>query len=76
LSSSSNIDVSAILFGGKPLTLLKLGRARHVQLFISDDIVDETLGVLREKFNGRTSGSSSPRSSFEPAPTWSPRPSA
>ncbi len=50
VTADSNIYVSGILFGGKPLTLLKLGHARRVRLFISDDIIDETLGVLREKF--------------------------
>jgi putative PIN family toxin of toxin-antitoxin system len=50
VTADSNIYVSGILFGGKPLTLLKLGHARRIRLFISDDIIDETLGVLREKF--------------------------
>ncbi len=50
VTADSNIYVSAILFGGKPLTLLKLGHSRRVRLFISDEIIDETLGVLREKF--------------------------
>ena len=50
VTADSNIYVSAILFGGKPLALLKLGLSRHVGLFISDEILDETLGVLREKF--------------------------
>jgi len=50
ITADSNIYVSAILFGGKPLALLKLGHSRHVRLFISDEIIEETLGVLREKF--------------------------
>ena len=49
-TADSNIYVSAILFGGKPMALLKLGLSRRIRLFISDDILDETLEVLREKF--------------------------
>jgi uncharacterized protein len=50
VTADSNIYVSAILFGGKPMVLLKLGLSRRIRLFISDDILDETLEVLREKF--------------------------
>ncbi len=49
VTADSNIYVSAIGFGGNPLSLLKLGHARRVRLFISDEIIDETLGVLRDK---------------------------
>jgi uncharacterized protein len=50
VTADSNVYVSAILFGGKPLALLKLGFSRRVLLFISDDVLEETLGVLRDKF--------------------------
>ncbi len=50
VTADSNIYVSAVLFGGKPLAFLKLGHSRQIRLSVSDDIIEETLGVLREKF--------------------------
>ena len=38
------------MFGGKPLTLIELAQDGQVELAISDDILDETLRVLRDKF--------------------------
>jgi uncharacterized protein len=49
VTADSNIYISAILFGGKPLGLLKLGYSLRVRLVTSDDIIEETL-VLRDKF--------------------------
>ena len=51
VTADSNIFVSALLFGGKPLALVELARDGHIELAISDDILTETLRVLREKFH-------------------------
>ena len=47
----SNIYISALEFGGKPLTLLEKGLESEVHIAISQPIINETLRVLREKFN-------------------------
>jgi uncharacterized protein len=39
------------VFGGAPLRLLEMGVSGEVALFISDDILQETLRVLRDKFS-------------------------
>jgi putative PIN family toxin of toxin-antitoxin system len=46
----SNIFISAVVYGGKPLQLLEMGLERDIHLLTSPAILDETLGVLREKF--------------------------
>ncbi len=46
----SNIYISALEFGGKPLQILELARERKFQAMISDAIVDEICGVFRDKF--------------------------
>ena len=43
--------MSALKFGGKPLTLLEMALEGQVELAISDAILNETLGVLRDKFH-------------------------
>lgn len=46
----TNIYVSALQFGGKPMQLLQLGLEGELDIAISQPILDETLRVLREKF--------------------------
>jgi len=50
VTPDSNVYVSALLWDGKPERLLEMGLERKVRLFISDQILEETLGVLEEKF--------------------------
>jgi hypothetical protein len=50
-TADSNIYVSALKSGGKPLTLLKKAVEEDVELAISDSILRETLGVLRDKLH-------------------------
>lgn len=52
----SNIYVSAIRFGGKPLTLLQLGLDGEIDIAISKPILDETLRILLDKFGTSESG--------------------
>jgi putative PIN family toxin of toxin-antitoxin system len=49
--ADTNIYVSAIIFGGKPQTILELAHDGLLDLFISDDILAETARVLRDKFH-------------------------
>jgi len=51
ITADSNIYVSALRFGGKPLTLLEMALDGQIELAISNAILDETLGVLRDKFH-------------------------
>ena len=46
----TNIYVSALHFGGKPMQLLQMGLEGEFDLAVSQAILDETLRVLREKF--------------------------
>jgi putative PIN family toxin of toxin-antitoxin system len=48
--ADSNILISAFLRGGNPLELLELARAGQIELTVSDDILNETSRVLRDKF--------------------------
>lgn len=50
ITPDSNILVSALVFGGKPLLLIEMALRGEVLLFISDAILHESLRVLREKF--------------------------
>ena len=50
VTPDSNIYVSALLWDGKAERLLETGLEKKVRLFISDAILEETLGVLEEKF--------------------------
>jgi uncharacterized protein len=52
--ADTNVLVSAIQFGGKPKQLLDLAVDGHVDLALSEGILEETLRVLRNKFD-RTS---------------------
>jgi putative PIN family toxin of toxin-antitoxin system len=49
--ADTNVLVSAIQFGGKPKQLLDLAVEGHVDLAISEAIVQEALHVLRHKFH-------------------------
>jgi putative PIN family toxin of toxin-antitoxin system len=46
VTADSNVLVSALRFGGKPLTLLNLAQDGQIELALSDDILAETLDVL------------------------------
>jgi putative PIN family toxin of toxin-antitoxin system len=50
ITPDSNILISALVFGGTPLRLLEMALGGEVLLFISDEILQETLRVLRDKF--------------------------
>jgi uncharacterized protein len=50
ITPDSNILISALIFGGTPLRLLEMALGGEVLLFISDDVLQETLRVLRDKF--------------------------
>lgn len=54
VTADSNILISALQYGGKPLTLLDMAQEGRVALAISDDILTETLRVLRDKFHRTT----------------------
>jgi putative PIN family toxin of toxin-antitoxin system len=49
VTADSNVWVSALIWGGKPLQLLELALQGEVELVISPDILNESLRVLREK---------------------------
>lgn len=50
VTADSNIYISALLFGGKPLAFLELARAGKINLALSDPIREEVMRVLRDKF--------------------------
>ena len=50
ITPDTNIYISAFMFGGKPLRLLEMALEGEVRLAISDAILEEALGVLRDKF--------------------------
>lgn len=49
--ADTNVLVSAIQFGGKPKQLLDLAANGHIDLAVSNTILEETLRVLRDKFH-------------------------
>jgi putative PIN family toxin of toxin-antitoxin system len=49
----SNTYISALNFGGTPLQVLNLARAGFIRLDVSDAILEEFAGVLRDKFRWR-----------------------
>ena len=51
VTADTNIYVSALQFGGLPHRFLDHAAAGDFRLDISDAILTETLGVLRDKFN-------------------------
>jgi putative PIN family toxin of toxin-antitoxin system len=46
----SNVSISALNYGGPPLRLLNLAREGMIRLDVSDAILEEFAGVLRDKF--------------------------
>lgn len=48
--ADSNVFISALVYGGKPLEILELGLEREIHLFMSPEILAEILDVLRHKF--------------------------
>ena len=46
----TNVYVSAFAYGGKPLQLLELAARGEITLSVSEPIIEETVGVLRDKF--------------------------
>jgi len=51
ITADSNIYISALNFGGKPLQILELARAGEIELAISNGIITETSRVLHRKFD-------------------------
>jgi len=51
VTADSNVLISALRFGGKPLDLLALALDGDIELAISDAILHETLRVLHDKFH-------------------------
>jgi len=51
VTADSNIYISALMFGGKPLQFLEMALDGEVELGISEAILTETLRVLRDKFH-------------------------
>lgn len=50
----TNVILSAYLFGGRPLDVLKLAKEGVVELLTSDEALGELVGVLhRDKFSNR-----------------------
>ncbi len=48
--ADSNVFISALVYGGKPLQLLELGLEQEIHVITSPAILEETLGVLQTKF--------------------------
>jgi putative PIN family toxin of toxin-antitoxin system len=51
ITADSNIYISALNFGGKPLQVLELARAGQIELAISNAIITETSRILHHKFD-------------------------
>jgi predicted nucleic acid-binding protein len=51
VTADSNVYVSALIWGGKPLRILEAALQGEIELAISPAIVNETIRVLQEKFN-------------------------
>ena len=50
LTLDSNVYVSALIFGGKPLQIFEMGLNGRADIAISDEILEETLGIMARKF--------------------------
>jgi putative PIN family toxin of toxin-antitoxin system len=46
----SNVLISGIIFGGKPRRLLQHIIEGRLELYLSKEIIDEVIGILRKKF--------------------------
>ncbi len=51
VTADSNIFISALLRGGKPLELLEMARAGQIELAVSEEILNEIGRVLAVKFH-------------------------
>ena len=47
----SNIYISGLNFSGNPRQILNLARSGRIRVDLSNEILDETIGVLRDKFH-------------------------
>jgi predicted nucleic acid-binding protein len=50
ITVDTNIYISAFKFGRKPMELLEMAARGEIEIAVSQEIIDETLGVLRDKF--------------------------
>ena len=50
ITVDTNIYISAFEFGRKPMELLEMAAREEIEIAVSQAIIDETLGVLRDKF--------------------------
>jgi uncharacterized protein len=50
VTADSNVIVSALVFGGKPLAILEMAQAGEIDLAISEPIINEALRIIRDKF--------------------------
>ncbi len=50
----TNVIISALHFGGKPLEILDLARAGNIEVWLSPFILEETRHVLLEKLHWET----------------------
>jgi uncharacterized protein len=50
ITVDSNVYISAFVYGGKPLRVLQMAVDGEIEVASSGPILDETLRVLREKF--------------------------
>ena len=50
VTADTNVYVSAFAFGGKPLQILEIAAQGLIRLSISEAILQETIRVLRDKF--------------------------
>lgn len=46
----TNVYISAIVFGGRPMEILRLAKEKKIKIFISEHITGEIARVLKEKF--------------------------
>jgi putative PIN family toxin of toxin-antitoxin system len=51
VTADSNIYISALNFGGKPLQVVELARAGQIELAISNAIITEVSRILHHKFH-------------------------
>lgn len=63
VTADSNIYKSAIVFGGKPLTLLDMALERQIELAISDALLSETLRICATSFIAHRDSSKTPTDS-------------
>ena len=51
ITLDTNIYISALQYGGKPMLLLQMALNGDIEIAVSAAILDETLRLLRDKFN-------------------------